>query len=279
MGNVAGYNESTIDPGTHYKQRMIHAFPGEVAVFELGKTEKENPFQPPGHMPPQDWIGIQKNIMTEAFLRDGSLNLHEDLLRRAYKNYGILDGGRNYPTIRRILSGALEKTDFKLGSRSFGYKESLTARMGNWANIVSFDVIEGYDITELLKSMKIIIYRLGAYSSDQKLFYLNTKLEKIKQCLTEHPGEFGKIFIIIEESYEFTSPLLTKRADITEPITYRMGRQARHFGICPVYVDQYASGIPPQIWSTFGNLFITRQTRSKSGSCPRYPTACYPRPC
>ncbi|MFQ6031491.1 MAG: helicase HerA domain-containing protein [Candidatus Zixiibacteriota bacterium] len=250
----------------HEHHKLIHAFkPGEVLVLELGKSEKENPLQPPGNMSPEDWKGIQKNILREQFLRDGSLNLHDDIMHRAYKAYGVYDGGENYPTIKRILSGALEKTDFKLGTRSYGFKESLTDRLRTLGNIPSsFDVIKGYDLPDILRSTKIVIFRLGHYSADVRLFYVNVKLEKIRQCLAQHPGEFGRVIIVLEESCELISNFLKSRSDITEPTIYRAIRQFRRYGASFLVVDQFAGGIPDQIWSCFNNIFVMRQSDMKS---------------
>jgi hypothetical protein len=73
----------------HEHHKLIQAFPpGDVCVLELGKTERENPLEPPGKLPPKDWIGIKKNVLREQFLRDGSTNLFEDIMNRAYRSYG-----------------------------------------------------------------------------------------------------------------------------------------------------------------------------------------------
>lgn len=238
--------------------------PGEVLVLELGKTEKENPLQPPGHLSPQDWIGVLKDIFREQFLRDGATNLMQDIMNRAYQNYGIYDGGRNYPTLKKILSGSLEKVGFRMGTRHYAYAESLTDRLRTLALVPSFDVTEGYDLAEILKSAKIVIFRVGKYSSDIKMFYVNLKLQKIMQCLSENLGKFGWVLTIIEESYEMTSPARRSRSDINEPFVYRAIRQSRRYNNSFLLVDQYAAGIARPIWACLNNIFIMRQSEMGS---------------
>jgi hypothetical protein len=264
IGVVQSGGRAIIFDSMHEHHQLIRAFPGECYVFELGRTEKENPLQPPGNLCAKDWIGVQKDILREQFLRDGGTNLHEDVMNRTYTSYGVFDGGKNYPTLKRILLGSLEKTDFKLGTRYYGFKESLTDRLRTLASVPSFDVVEGYDLAEILKSAKIVIFRLGTFSSDVKMFYVNVKLEKIRRCLSEHLGEFGRVLIVVEEAYELASPQLRKRTEITEPLIYRFIRQARRYNASFLLIDQFAAGIPRPIWACFNNIFVLRQSEMSS---------------
>ena len=252
------------DPmGEHHA--LASALPGEVLVFKAsGDNEKENPLQPPGSLRPLDWVARLKNILTELFLKDGSLNLFEDVLHRAYRNYGVLNGSTNYPTLKEILSGTLEKMDLKPGTRKHSWNESLKNRIRSLARISNFDCREGYDLARVLDLAKIVVFQLCDLSSIAKLFYVNIKLEKLRQCLAEHLGEFGRVLIIIDEAYQLTSPLLRKRTEIAEPLIYQCVRQFGRYNASFLLIDHFAAGIPRPIYSCLGNIFVLRQNEATS---------------
>lgn len=166
-----GVKSVIFDSQHEYDDLLEVVPPGELLVIDALRDDKDNPFAPPRGVPVPFWIARSRESFRELFLRDGSVNLIGDILPNLYAR------GR-YPTMKG-LSETLHHTQFKTGTRSAQYLESLINRVDGLLQGMgpTLDCEEGFDISEVLK--RSVVYQIGDLSQDHRIFYVNLKVARV----------------------------------------------------------------------------------------------------
>jgi hypothetical protein len=172
------------DSEREYRSLLKYINP-EYTIILSPKTDRDNFFEPPPGVHPVEWIAKLKNLCRECFyLRDGSINLLDNLLLNLFKNRGNLDGGNDCPCLPDLLN-LLDRIEFRPGTRFSAYHESLVNRFRGLDGELgkTFNCRRGLDIRKLQR--KIVIYEVHALSDCNRNFYINLKLMR-ESCYLEN---------------------------------------------------------------------------------------------
>lgn len=250
------------DQENEYKVLLRTMDPEDIYVFDIG-TDRDNFLQPPPGVTPNEWIAKLKNLFREAFfLRDGSINLFDTIIRNLYANRGVFDGSENYPTILDVVN-FLKTIEFKPGTRFFGFQESLLNRCSG----IQQDLGDcqkcrtGYSLPALLK--KCVIYRTIGLSDDMRNFYIYLKMMKTLAYKEKLPPAGLKTLFVIDEAHKLYNKEIAGRHDLGEPMIFSNARTFAKRGIGCIYLDQVPSELPPALFANINNHFLMRLVNGK----------------
>lgn len=203
-----------------------------------------NPVKPSGE--PSQWIKELANIMAEivsgGVYASGSFSIYVEVLDKLYREKGVYDGSKDYPTVFDLLS--------ELESLS---KKELSERQKNWVASASklfkslaigktreaFDVREGLSLDGLLKET-VVIELDGLGDPKTKAFFISTLLQKIRNHrLSETDRDVLKHVIVIEEAQNVLA--LNQEASSIITTTYREIRSLCEGIICITQVPSQLS--------------------------------------
>jgi len=227
-------------------------------------NDKDNFLEPPPGVNPQEWLARLKNLCREVFyLRDGSINLLDNLLRNLYENNGIFAGSRNYPCLRDLLN-LIERIEFKPGTRFSGYHESLVNRFRGLDGELgeTFACKRGYDIQRF--EGKLLIYETGGLSDDKRNFYIYLKLLKQSAYYETLPPKPLRTLVIVEEAHKLFNEKIASRYDLGEGILIGSSRTSRKLGSGYLYSDQDPSSLPSPLSGNVNQHVIMRLVNGKS---------------
>jgi hypothetical protein len=250
------------DSENEYKALLRKTGPGDVYVFSP-QTDKDNFLEPPSGVPPKEWLANLKNLIREVFyLRDGSMNLLHTILHELFEKRGLIEGGKDYPTIMDLVA-ILEKLQFRPGSRFSGYHESLVNRFKGLLENLGDTLCckRGYDLTK--EQGRISIFRTGSLSDDTRNFYISLKMMKEAAFRETLPPEGLKTVFLVEEAHKLYNEKIAKRYDLGEPMLFSSSRTFRKRGIGCIYSDQVPSELPSALSGNVNNHFVFRLVNGK----------------
>lgn len=176
---------------------VVYDFRGNLFTF--------NPLKPAGE--PSMWAKELANIMAEVIsggaYASGAFSVYVELIDKLYREKGVYDGSRNYPTIFDLLRELEEYSKQKISERERNWIASALKLFKSLAvgkTREAFDVKEGISIAELLS--KIVIIELdGLGDPIAKAFLISVLLQKIRNYRLERKDRDAlKHVIVIEEA-------------------------------------------------------------------------------
>ncbi len=179
-----------------------------------------NPLKPTGD--PAMWAKELANIMAEVIssgvYASGAFSVYVDVIDRLYKENGIYDGSRNYPTVFDMLEAFEERSKKKLAERERNWIASalkLFRSLSVGRTREAFGVRGGVSVAELLKR-NVIIELDGLGDPIAKAFLISVLLQKIRNYrLMRRERDVLRHVIVIEEAQN----VLKKNAEACSIIT------------------------------------------------------------
>lgn len=252
------------DPENEYKVLLKRTDPARFLVLSPA-SDRDNFLQPPAGVAPQEWLGRLKNLCREVFyFRDGSINLLDGILRGLYANRGVLDGGRDYPSIADLVE-TLDRMEFKPGTRFSGYHESLVNRFRSLAANLekTLSCRSGYDMAAL--AARTVVFRLSGMSDDIRNFYVCLKLLRLSSYMELSQPSGLRMLVVIEEAHKLFNERISSRYDLGEGMISGSARTFRKRGIGFVYSDQVPSALPDPLLANVNARFVMRLVNGKCG--------------
>jgi len=225
-------------------------------VYTIGREVAPlffNPLIPPENTNPQSWLKKLIEVMCHSyFLGEGVAYLLQKAIDKAYSDFGVYSGAREYPTFKDVLS-ILEGMKVK-GRKALWMDSTLRTLgvlcFGEFSKVLN--VRRPYPIQDLLKDY--VILELDSLTNSDKTFFIESLLLWIHHYrLQEKDREIFKHAIVIEEAHHI---LLRKKQEMTgtETITDIILREIRELGESIILIDQHPSLIS---MPALGNTYTT----------------------
>lgn len=253
------------DYENEYKSLLRLIDPNEIYVLDAA-NDKDNFLEPPPLTSPEEWKGKWRSALRELWLREGGINLIDDIFKNLYENSGVFNGSENYPTILDVMN-FLRSIQFKPGSRYSMYHESVISRFGGlYDNLKCLRCRKGFDIRKFLKKKKCVIFNTRGLADDIRHFYINLKTLRVMTYLEKLPPQGLRLLLIIDEAHKLYNREIAKKYDLGEPMVFSNARTFAKRGIACVYLDQVPSELPSALFGNVNNRFIMRLS---NGYCIR----------
>lgn len=222
----------------------------EIMVFTIGDDEVSNLFkvninEPPEGVDPKEWVNVLCDLLTESFMV--SFGVHKIMLEtidEAFKEWGIYQGSKNYPTWNH-LKWRLEQKMAKSGGREATWMESAlriatVLTFGNFGKVLNYKGENRLSVQTLFD--KKVIFELNSLSSIEKKFFsefILTYIFKFKKARQNSVvGEFDHA-IIVDEAHNIF--LKEKTHFVKESVTDMIYREMREYGTSLICLDQHVS--------------------------------------
>jgi len=222
----------------------------EIMDFTVGNDAVSNLFkininEPPAGVDAKEWLNTLCDLLTESFMV--SFGVHKVLLEtldEAFKEWGIYQGSKNYPTWNHI-KWRLEQKMQKSGGREGTWLESAlriasVLTFGNFGKICNFKGEGGMRVEDLLD--KKVIFELNTLSNIEKKFFCEFiltylfKLKKANQNTVEKRFDHA---ILVDEAHNIF--LKEKTHFVKESVTDMVYREMREYGTSLICLDQHIS--------------------------------------
>ncbi len=230
--------------------RPLMLIDGEILNFTVGDENISNFFkininQPPEGIAPKEWINVLCDLITESFF--ASYGVHKVLLEtldESFKDLGVYNGSKNYPTWNEIkwrLENRLEKAK----GRTATWLESAlriahVLTFGNFGKALNYKGKESTTIESLLD--KKIIFELNALGTVEKKFFCEfvlTYIYKLKKSRQSKMNDSFEYAILVDEAHNIF--LKDKTHFVKESVTDVIYREMREYGIALICLDQHIS--------------------------------------
>ncbi len=230
--------------------RPLMLVDSEILNFTVGNENISNFFkininQPPEGIDPKEWINVLCDLITESFF--ASYGVHKVLLEtldESFKDLGVYNGSRNYPTWNEIkwrLENRLEKAK----GRTATWLESAlriahVLTFGNFGKALNYKGKEKFTIEDLLE--KKIIFELNALGTVEKKFFCEfvlTYIYKLKKSRQSKISDSFEYAILVDEAHNIF--LKDKTHFVKESVTDVIYREMREYGISLICLDQHIS--------------------------------------
>ena len=232
--------------------RPLMLVDGEILYFTVGNENISNFFRininrPPEGISPKEWLNVLCDLITESFF--ASYGVHKVLLEtldEAFKDLGVYNGSKNYPTWNEIkwrLENRLEKTK----GRTATWLESAlriahVLTFGNFGKAFNYKGKESLTIEELLD--KKVIFELSSLGNIEKKFFCEfilTYIYKFKKARQTGTSQNFEHAILVDEAHNIF--LKEKTHFVKESVTDMIYREMREYGTSLICLDQHISKI------------------------------------
>lgn len=132
-----------------------------------------NPLEPLPGEDPLVTLGRVKTVLREtSFMREGSLNLMSEMVHKLYTDYGILNGGENYPCLEDIYQ-EVKRSPIRKDSLRGRHAETLLSRLINILENMrpTYLCRKGFPIDVL--AAHSIVFDITGLSRDLAHFFVN----------------------------------------------------------------------------------------------------------
>ena len=236
----------------------------EVLVFTVGRDVCPlhfNALIPPAGTSPHVWLAKIIEIISHAyFLGEGVMYILSKAIDSVYKEFGVYNGGKVWPTFRNVLH-YLENYECK-GRETQWLASALravaTLCFGEMDRILNMG---HYPIDQLLE--KNVVLEVDSLTDSAKIFLTEALLLWMHHFrMAEGKREEWKHTSVIEEAHHILSRKLQMISG-TETITDVILREIREFGESLIIVDQ-----DPSLLSVpaLGNTYTTVCLNLKAGN-------------
>lgn len=221
--------------------------------FTVGNAKVSNLFrininQPPEEVDPKEWVGLLCDLITESFF--ASYGVHKILTEtvdRAFRDFGVYNGSKNYPTWWQIKD-RLEQREADLKGKKGRDSEWITSALriahvltfGHFGEAINCKDKYAMKPEELLD--KQVLFELNSLSNAEKKFFcefLLTYIYKLKKASDKSSTSDFKNAIMVDEAHNIF--LKDKTNFIKESVTEMVYREIREYGISLICLDQHIS--------------------------------------
>jgi hypothetical protein len=240
----------------------------EVLLFTVGNENISNYFklninEPPEGIAPKEWINVLCDLITESFF--ASYGVHKILLEtldEAFRDFGVYNGSRNYPTWNEIKWRLEDKMEKKRGRESSWVMSAMRIAhiltFGNFGKSTNYKGKETINLNDLLK--KKVIFELNALGSIEKKFFCEfilTYIYKMKKARQTGLNDKFDHAIIVDEAHNIF--LKEKTHFASESVTDMIYREMREYGTSLVCLDQHISKISDTVSGNSACLIAFQQ--------------------
>ncbi|MBN1644640.1 DUF87 domain-containing protein [Candidatus Woesearchaeota archaeon] len=224
-----------------------------MLCFTVGNPKASNLFrtninEPPEGVDPKEWVGLLCDLITESFF--ASYGVHKILtetLDKAFRDFGVYKGSKNYPTWWQIRD-RLEQQEADTKGGKGRASEWLTSAIriayaltfGHFGEAINCKDKYVMKVEDLLD--RRIIFELNSLNDAEKKFfceYILTYIYKLKKaCDIPRKQEF-EIAILVDEAHNIF--LKDKTRFVKESVTEMIYREVREYGISLICLDQHIS--------------------------------------
>ncbi len=232
--------------------------PDELVVLDVADF-KRNPLEVLTGETPTEVITRMKNLSYEQYLRNGSLNLQDEVLKGLFEDHAAKPG----PTYADYYQ-LLKKMKFRAGSRQAGYLESLLNRatgiINNLQNV--YDCVEGFDLRELMTTSMIL--RCPDMEVDVLRFFINDLISAVISLRSSQQTSTQQLLVLALDEAHLLIPPRSFRSGDREPLMCDHIRRVRkrHMGL--ILSDQTPSQLPNTV---LGNMSTRIVMRLLDGYC------------
>lgn len=224
-----------------------------MQCFTIGNAKVSNLFkininEPPEGVDPKEWVGLLCDLITESFFASyGVHKILSETVDKAFRDFGVYNGSKNYPTWHQIKD-RLEEQESDMKGKKGRDSEWLTSALriahaltfGHFGEAINSKNRHSLKVEDLLN--KKVIFELNSLSTAEKKFfceYIMTYIYKYKKASDEARTEEFKSAILVDEAHNIF--LKDKTKFMKESVTEMIYREIREYGISLVCLDQHIS--------------------------------------
>jgi len=245
------------DYENEYKSLLRLIDPDDICILDAA-NDRDNFLEPAVLASPEEWKGKWRSVLRELWIREGGINLIDEIFKNLYENSGVFSGSENYPSINDVMN-FLRSIQFKQGSRYSMYHESVISRFGGlYDNLKCLRCKKGYDIRQFLEKKKCVIFNTRGLADDIRHFYINLKTLRVMTYLEKLPPQGMRLLLIVDEAHKLYNKEIAKKYDLGEPMVFSNARTFAKRGIACIYLDQVPSELPSALFGNVNNRFIMR---------------------
>jgi hypothetical protein len=230
--------------------RPLMGIDKELMVFTVGNDDVSNLFRvnvnrPPKGVNPKEWINTLCDLLTESF--SASFGVHKVLLEtldEAFENWGVYNGGNNYPNWQHIKKLMEQKSREAKGRETGWYESALRIAsiltFGAFGKVVNYDGKRSLSVEDLFD--KRVVLELNPLASIEKKFfseYLLTYIFKLKKAEQNKVDEKFNYAIMVDEAHNIF--LKKPTSFMAESVTDMIYREMREYGSSLICLDQHIS--------------------------------------
>jgi len=220
--------------------RHLVQFRHDILVIRLGKTFKINFLAVPIGVEPKQWLHTLTEIICRTLsLLDGSMSLLIVLLDGLYRDYGVYDGSKNYPSLHDLFERCLALKVPRY-SREAAFRDSILNRLKALLALHGemFDCAIGFPLEQLAE--RNVVFEPAGLPEKQFQLLTNVILHwlMLYRVASQQRGMGIRNLVVIDECKWLFSPFVNENIGWA-PITYMLA-QLREFGIGILAADQTA---------------------------------------
>lgn len=260
-----GWIESSIitlifAPSNEYLS-LLDRFSSELLAVIRARDFPLNPFQNPEGSCYSDleWLSGTVSVLRQTtYMRDGSCNLLLKIVGDMYRERGVFDGSKDYPSLKEVFDALITKK-FSTQSRHAGFLETAVNRI-QWTlqSFPNLNARKSLVPAQVLK--RSLIIRMDDLSPEESEVFVNLFLHWLNSKRMKALRSATDLVLVLEEAHQFLSQRRMSRYDLGEPLILQQLRTARKFGTGIVVVDQVPSELPSAVLGNLGTRIILRLT-------------------
>lgn len=221
-------------------RHLLRLFPDKLLIFDVAKDFRSNPLQPPPHFGAKKWAAVFTEFFCKIFnFLDVGQNMVFSEVDRLYKERGIYEGGRDYPSLYELREG-IQNLSFAPYTNSARTKDSVCNRLNGLLAMSEklFDCSIGFDLEKLIHEAVILELHglLGSHADLIVNYFLHWVF-----CYRMGIGERGNMLrnlIVFDEAKAIFPPSWNPISGFSS--MEMMISQAREFGLGVLAADQTA---------------------------------------
>jgi hypothetical protein len=240
----------------------------EIMLFTVGNENISNYFkininEPPEGISPKEWINVLCDLITESFF--ASYGVHKILLEtldQAFKDFGVYNGSKNYPTWNEIKWRLEAKLEKKKGREASWLMSALRVAhimtFGTFGKAMNYKGKETFSINDLFN--KKVIFELNALGTVEKKFFCEfilTYIYKFKKARQKGINNNFDHAILVDEAHNIF--LKEKTNFLNESVTDMIYREMREYGTSLICLDQHISKISDTVSGNSACLIAFQQ--------------------
>ncbi|MBL7100391.1 MAG: ATP-binding protein [Nanoarchaeota archaeon] len=252
VGNFIKHNKPFMIFDWKKSFRPLMLIDKKMQLFTIGNDKISNLFkininQPPKGVPPKEWLNVLSDLITESFFASyGVHKLLSETLDRAFQEFGIYEGSKNYPTWHQIKDRLEERADKtkRRGRESEWITSALriahVLTFGPFGESINYKDKNALTVDELLD--KRIIFEMNSLNNVEKKFFcefLLTYIYKLKKANEIGDDGMFKHAIVVDEAHNIF--LKDRPHFVNESTTDMVYRELREYGTSLICFDQHIS--------------------------------------